>query len=183
MPYRARNHSAVVVNYHGLLNPSKVPIEEKFSLDMLAVERALGNPMNQLCGASVLLDFKEFNLWKMLALTPQVARMYVEFLQNSFPLRLKSIICLNTPTIFSLLFNIIYPLLSKKLRSRLMVHSINEGWENLHAVLPPEILPEAYGGKIKKSSLIDLCERIEDHEEYFQRHLDYGFIKSKHHHD
>ncbi|XP_054710882.1 alpha-tocopherol transfer protein-like [Uloborus diversus] len=176
-PYRAKNHSAVVINYHGMFDPSILPMEEKFALDMMAAERGLDNPLTQMCGANVILDFKGFTFFKMLALTPQVVRMYVEFLQNSFPVRLKSIIFLNAPTIFTLIFNLFYPVLSKKLKSRLLVHSTNESWDKLHAVIPPEILPEEYGGLLKNSQLKDLCEGIEDQEERFAQQAKYGFLK------
>ncbi|KAF8778027.1 hypothetical protein HNY73_014800 [Argiope bruennichi] len=58
------------------------------------------------------------------------------------------------------------------------MHS-NDGWESLHSSIPPEVLPEEYGGKLKFDSFINVLENIEELDEHFRKYLRFGYIKTK----
>ncbi|GBM73484.1 hypothetical protein AVEN_6806-1 [Araneus ventricosus] len=55
----------------------------------------------------------------------------------------------------------------------------NDQWKSLHSVIPPEVLPEEYGGKLKFDSCINLLEDIEELEDHFQEIFKFGYIKTK----
>ncbi|GBN33336.1 hypothetical protein AVEN_182747-1 [Araneus ventricosus] len=55
----------------------------------------------------------------------------------------------------------------------------NDQWKSLHSVIPPEVLPEEYGGKLKFDSCINLLEDIEELEDYFHEIFKFGYLKTK----
>ncbi|GBN33340.1 hypothetical protein AVEN_182749-1 [Araneus ventricosus] len=61
---------------------------------------------------------------------------------------------------------------------RVFVHP-NDQWKSLHSVIPPEVLPEEYGGKLKFDSCINLLEDIEELEDHFQEIFKFGYLKTK----
>ncbi|GFS74048.1 clavesin-2 [Nephila pilipes] len=70
--------------------------------------------------------------------------------------------------------------MSTKLQNRLVIHPNNDSWKSLHSFIPPEILPEEYGGAVKQSDLINLVENADSLDEQFREQFKYGYAKTKH---
>ncbi|GBN04691.1 hypothetical protein AVEN_31110-1 [Araneus ventricosus] len=80
----------------------------------------------------------------------------------------------------SSIFNLVNPLLPKKIRDRVFIHSRNGGWQNLHASIPADIVPKKYGGKICDEKLISCLENVEELEKKFLKTFAFGSIKNQH---
>ncbi|GBN93149.1 hypothetical protein AVEN_81574-1 [Araneus ventricosus] len=98
--------------------------------------------------------------------------------KNVFPARIKALHMVNAPSFFLTVFKIAYPFLSKKIQERVFVHP-NDHWKSLHSVIPSEVLPEEYGGKLKFDSCINLLEDIEELEDHFHEIFKFGYLKTK----
>ncbi|GBN08424.1 hypothetical protein AVEN_127489-1 [Araneus ventricosus] len=73
-----------------------------------------------------------------------------------------------------------YPFVPKKMQDRVFIHPNNDNWLSLHNLVPADILPEEYGGKLEHGKLINCLQNIEELEERFRKTLEFGPIKTKH---
>ncbi|GBN00099.1 hypothetical protein AVEN_170236-1 [Araneus ventricosus] len=58
-------------------------------------------------------------------------------------------------------------------------HPKKDDWENLYALIPPDILPEKYGGKLKQDELIHGLKNLKEQEDEVRRLYAFGNIKTK----
>ncbi|GBM87764.1 hypothetical protein AVEN_171190-1 [Araneus ventricosus] len=98
--------------------------------------------------------------------------------QSGCPSRIKAIHVVNAPSPFSAVFKILFPFLPKKIQDRVFLHP-NDNWKSLHSAIPPEVLPEEYGGKLTFDSCINVLENIEEVDDQFRNMFKYGYIKTK----
>ncbi|GIY10303.1 clavesin-2 [Caerostris extrusa] len=136
------------------------------------------NPLNALCGVTFIVDYKGFGMRTLFEHTPGRVKIFVESLLGS-PLRFKGFHIVNHPPVFSVIFNMAYPLLPKKIRDRLFLHP-NDNWKSLHSQVPADILPEQYGGKLKQSSMINALEDIPELDKHYLKQMQFGSLKNRH---
>ncbi|GFY69697.1 alpha-tocopherol transfer protein-like [Trichonephila inaurata madagascariensis] len=143
------------------------------------MNRVLKNPITQLYGVTAIIDYSGFQYRSLFAYSPRLLHILVDTLQNTLPLRVKACHVINLPFVLSSVVNIVYSLISKKLKSRVFIHPSNDKWKSLHESFSLDILPEQFGGYVKQSDMIDLLSNVEDMEEEFLQHLNFGFYKTK----
>ncbi|XP_035214774.1 alpha-tocopherol transfer protein-like isoform X2 [Stegodyphus dumicola] len=97
--------------------------------------------------------------------------------QDGIPVRNKAVHVINNPGIFSILFDIMKPFLSKKLRNRIYFHGDN--LSSLHQFLPPQMLPEEFGGTQGSFENEQFYECLLANEEEFQQYQKFGYFSSK----
>ncbi|GBO13116.1 Alpha-tocopherol transfer protein-like, partial [Araneus ventricosus] len=156
----------------------KFTFAHRFYLEIVAFNQLLENPVNQICGGTFIFDYEGMGIRGFLEFTPFWMRMLVESLLNAFPCRLKSVHLVNTPSFFPLIMKLVNPFLLKKIQNRVFFHSKSD-WENLHALISPNILPEKYGGKLKQNELIDALKNLKEQEEKFLQLFAFGNIETK----
>ncbi|CAL1280281.1 unnamed protein product [Larinioides sclopetarius] len=180
-PYRMKNNSVLVIFKNESVDYRKCTFGERFYLELLFQHNLLiETPLNQICGATWVFDFDGFDIHALLAWTPGWLRTTINFSVNSAPLRYKAMHVVNAPPIFSYTYNMVKPLFPKKIRERLFLHSRNDGWQNLHASIPVDILPKQYGGNICDENLISCLENVEEMERKFLKSFAFGSIKNQH---
>ncbi|GBM87762.1 Clavesin-2 [Araneus ventricosus] len=157
---------------------TKFNFAERLYLDILAVNGTFENPVNQITGVTTIFDYKGFNIRSFLAHTPGWTRVFVESFMSGCPSRIKAIHVVNAPSPFSAVFKILFPFLPKKIQDRVFLHP-NDNWKSLHSAIPPEVLPEEYGGKLTFDSCINVLENIEEVDDQFRNMFKYGYIKTK----
>lgn len=113
---------------------------------IVAVDFILAEQETQVHGCLIVYDMDGFGLEQLLQFTPSFAIMFSTFIQECVPLRLKGVHVVNQNKLFSVLFNIFRPFLSKKVAQRIYFHGRN--MESLHAHISLEYLPKEYGGKL-----------------------------------
>ncbi|GIY14696.1 clavesin-2 [Caerostris darwini] len=179
LPYRCKDYSAICVVKMGAVDYSKISFEERFFLDILAIEKLLENPTTQMCGVTIILDFSGFKLSSLLVINPRIVIDYVSDIQNTFPLRVKEFHIINAPSVFRILYQMCYPAMSKKTRNRLLIHPKDDDWKSLLSCIPREILPEEFGGVLPQTSGMNLIGNVEEMENRFCEQLKFGCVKSK----
>ncbi|XP_055954034.1 alpha-tocopherol transfer protein-like isoform X2 [Argiope bruennichi] len=157
---------------------SKMTFDEKSYLDLIAINSLLMNPLTQMSGISLIFDWSGFHMSSFLAFKPVSVIRLMNHMLKSLPVRIKEIHVVNIHAIFRVVCNFFYFVLPKELRSCVFFHP-NDDWKSLHQFIPPEILPEEYGGHLKQSSMINLLEDVKKLEMQFGELFTFGYVKTK----
>ncbi|KAF8771080.1 Clavesin-2 like protein [Argiope bruennichi] len=178
LPYRPKNNSVLLAVTMGVPDFSKMTFDEKSYLDLIAINSLLMNPLTQMSGISLIFDWSGFHMSSFLAFKPVSVIRLMNHMLKSLPVRIKEIHVVNIHAIFRVVCNFFYFVLPKELRSCVFFHP-NDDWKSLHQFIPPEILPEEYGGHLKQSSMINLLEDVKKLEMQFGELFTFGYVKTK----
>lgn len=141
IPGGARDGSTVIVGFAGT---NDVPLPDFFSCAILSTEKLIEDEQVQIHGMTIIQDLRNFGTNMMKYVGPTTTKKFLTILQEALPVRIKSLVFVNEPTIFNVIFSIISPFLKEKLRKRLKV--IGGKYEALHKVINPSLLPDCYCG-------------------------------------
>lgn len=73
-------------------------------------------------GSYAIMDLQNLPFKYLALIDPIFAKKYVTCLQDAYPVRIKGIFCINAPTIFIKLFDLVKPIVSKKLQDRVSIN-------------------------------------------------------------
>jgi len=150
LPGHAKNGSAVL-----LVRPAfgcdKPNIYDIFAGIFMSMEKLIDKEENQINGITMIEDLSYVNMHLVNQMGPLIAKKLVSIVQDTLPIRLKNVCFLNEWQIFDLIFAIIKPFLSEKIRKRIIL--IGNDFEKLHVVVDPVYLPSTYGGKVDENDL------------------------------
>ncbi|XP_077952523.1 clavesin-1-like [Gasterosteus aculeatus] len=113
---------------------------------LLSLEVLIENPELQINGFVLIIDWSNFSFKQASKLTPNILKLAIEGLQDSFPARFGGIHFVNQPWYIHAMFTIIKPFLKDKTRKRIFLHGNN--LNSLHQLLQPECLPSEFGGTL-----------------------------------
>ncbi|CAF4758860.1 unnamed protein product [Pieris macdunnoughi] len=94
-------------------------------------------------GTIIVVDYEGCTMSHLTLVNPSILRKLVAVSQDSLPLRLKGSHHLNVPSGVEVIFKLISGFLNNKAKERLKIHKT---YEELHGVLPKEVIPVEYGG-------------------------------------
>ncbi|XP_020807127.1 alpha-tocopherol transfer protein-like [Drosophila serrata] len=112
-----------------------------------------------------IVDIEGYTLRHLAYVSIFVLRIYMKFLQEAYPCRLKAMHVINCPSFLDKLVSMMSPFLREEVRNMIKYHT--EGLESLYAEVPRDMLPEEYGGKagtveqLKARSIQSLREKSE----------------------
>lgn len=170
-----RDHEghAIFVIRGGTWDPAKHSANDIYRANLLCLEKAIEDPATQINGIIALLDLKEFGFHHIRQMSPAHCRRMVLLIQNCFPGRFKGIHIINEPAVFDILFALVKPFLSEKLKNRIHFHG--ENLQSLHEHIPPSILPAEFGGQLGPFSNQEFVNELLADEHKFQDYLKYGY--------
>ncbi|XP_034416024.1 clavesin-1-like [Cyclopterus lumpus] len=113
---------------------------------LLSLEVLIENPELQINGFVLIIDWSNFSFKQASKLTPNILKLAIEGLQDSFPARFGGIHFVNQPWYIHAMYTIIKPFLKDKTRKRIFLHGNN--LNSLHLLLQPEFLPSEFGGTL-----------------------------------
>jgi len=119
--------------------------EEVFRVFINDLHIAIADVETQMNGAISIIDFKNFGIRKMRGLTPLLLKKFADIIQGKFPLKVKLINIINHSWLFSAILKMVWPFLSVKMRSRILLH---DNYESLHKAVHPASLPSDYKGQL-----------------------------------
>ncbi|KFM78185.1 Clavesin-2, partial [Stegodyphus mimosarum] len=126
------------------------------------------NPVNQVAGFVAILDLKNLKLEQVLAISSWLI-LGTQAMQRCCPCIVKEIHLINMPPIFKVGWKLVKPLLSEKIRKRIMFHKSTE-WNSLHNLISPKILPSELGGMLGPFSNQHWIQDIDSIErQYYER--------------
>ena len=128
---------------------------------------------SQVTGFVGLLDLEGATLAHAMSMTPTLVKKVVTC-WDAFPVRQKGMHYFNSPPGMDPVLNLFKSFMKEKMRKRIWVHGSDR--ESLHAVIPPECLPEEYGGTLGKveDMVKEMVERVEKNREFFLDYMQYG---------
>ncbi|KFM64767.1 Alpha-tocopherol transfer protein-like protein, partial [Stegodyphus mimosarum] len=173
-PYRDPHGGSIFILALGSFDADLVPMKELMAAIMVCSEVAICDETIQLCGSTVIFDFQGSTMRKLLHFASfQLLSFAFTGLQNCWPFRINGFHVVNDPPYFSILFRILKPLLSNKMRERFHVHGKN--LKNFHKYIPPENLPEELGGKLGPMDTTEYRIHILSGESYMEKLNRYGY--------
>ncbi|KAM9775418.1 clavesin-1-like [Syngnathus typhle] len=113
---------------------------------LLSLEVLIEKPELQINGFVLIIDWSNFSFKQASKLTPNILKLAIEGLQDSFPARFGGIHFVNQPWYIYAMFTIIKPFLKDKTRKRIFLHGNN--LNSLHQLIQPECLPSEFGGTL-----------------------------------
>ncbi|KAM7292746.1 putative Sec14 cytosolic factor [Ixodes scapularis] len=130
----------------GVWNPGVCSLNEFFRAVIVGAEYCLLDQRFQIAGVVAVVDLEGLNFSHLLHYTPKELRKTVKLGQECYPLRIKGIYLVNNPEVFQLIYAVVKLFLNAKIIKR--VHFIGRDYNQLHKLVPRELLPEEYGGTL-----------------------------------
>lgn len=178
LPVRCNDGSRLILIHGGSKwKPKEYYIYDMFKCIIFMFEGIIIEPPTQIAGVQVIFDMDGLPFSHVTHVTPKFAAMAADWVQRSFPCRLKNIHIINQPYIFNMIFTIFKPFLSEKLRNRIHFHGTNR--EKLINMVGEEALPKEYGGSDLSIGPIgeSLWQYFYYWNEEFEEIFNYGYVK------
>ncbi|XP_069698210.1 retinaldehyde-binding protein 1 [Periplaneta americana] len=168
----------ILITHNGSLwDPSQVSSDQIFRIFYIIHQAALKEPISQICGTVVIMDFDGLGMKQVRGLSPAFSLRLLTFIQDAMPLRLKEVHIVNQPFIFNMVWQMFKPFIREKLKKRMFFHG--RKMESLHEHIDPEYLPENYGGKLPKInySSVDWYPVLRTLDDTFKEWNSFGYKK------
>ncbi|XP_035225587.1 alpha-tocopherol transfer protein-like [Stegodyphus dumicola] len=173
LPLRSPEGASVWVPRIGSWDTKMFTPEEITRTGLVCLEKEIKNPVTQVCGMVVLIDLKGFSWSHMSQITLKSLKCFIDTVQDGLPVRHKAMHIINNPSIFGTIFNTVKPFLSEKIKKR--VYFYGDGLSSLHQFLPPEMLPEEFGGTQGPFGNERFYQSLLDSEEEYKKCQQYGY--------
>ncbi|GFQ74767.1 alpha-tocopherol transfer protein [Trichonephila clavata] len=177
LPYRNADGCAILLSKFGQWDPRTLSCDELLRFNIMCNEMAIKNPVTQICGVITIADMKDFSWSHLLQIQISDVRCFVSTLQDCLPIRHKTTHIINHSSIFSVLFSLVKPLLTEKVKNRIYFH---DDLQSLHKQISPEILPESLGGRLSDLPNQDFYNSLISNEENFVARQNYGYANRRH---
>jgi len=164
LPHRDSMARRVFIFRAGMWDTSITTPQDIFATNFMCLEVMGREPKTQIAGLVALVDMAGFGWDHVMQLSLEYVKDVVAMVQNSFPIRFREIHIVNESYLFDVVFALVKPLLTEKIRERIRFHGADH--ESLHRCLPRSILPEDYGGEqppFNNTGLKHALEKMEDH--------------------
>ncbi|CAL1278028.1 unnamed protein product [Larinioides sclopetarius] len=164
LPWRCQDECAVLIFQWGKWDPSELPIDELKQILVMVLYQALRDPMTQINGFKVIYDLEGLSYKHLKHLTPHNVFLFYNGIVNCTPARYKEIYVINESAILKLIWRIIKPMMSEKIKSRVrFVRKLEE----LFDYFPRCIMPTEYGGDIPEADIKAWIKRAKKEHERF----------------
>ncbi|GFY64679.1 alpha-tocopherol transfer protein-like [Trichonephila inaurata madagascariensis] len=170
---RAKDGSAIYIARFGLWNPEITSFEDLLGFGLLCNEKALDYPVTQICGITSIEDLKNLSWSHLFHTSVSSIKCFVSASQDCFPIRHKAIHVINNTSIFSILFSVIKPFISKKMVERIHFHG--DDLKSLHQYISPSVLPSEFGGTQGTFQNENFYKSLLDSEEEFIQRNKFGY--------
>lgn len=151
LPQKNLHGRVVILGKYGKWKPSKVNQIKLVQAMVLCLEYVSRDPAAQISGISWVADFEGWSLGNMRFVELRTTRNFMHYLQNCVPVLLSEAHVLRQPAAFDVLYAILRPFVNHEILSKVRFHGKN--MQGLHADVPPNTIPEEYGGTASHKDL------------------------------
>ena len=178
---KGRDHKGrriLVVNCGKTWDPTAVTADQILRLFYLIHQLAMREPLTQIYGTVVIMDFDGLSMKQVRGLTPSFSMKRLSFIQEAMPLRLKEVHYVKQPFLFNMVWQMLKPFVKEKLKKRMFFHG--DKMSSLHVYIPASHLPKNYGGNLPEIdySSADWYPTLLKHEDRIKEWNSYGFRKN-----
>lgn len=171
--HRDRKGCVVLVFKVGLWDPEVDVFEQVFRAVTAVLIHSIGYPATQVCGYRMIFDLRGLS-WKQMKLcTPSNILLMVRSSQYCFPARYKGFHVISESKLFNVIWAIVSPFLTQKLKTRVMFHGTDTS--PLVDYIHPSILPVEWGGQAEPFSNDKWTDIVHASTEIVTRQLRYGY--------
>lgn len=160
LPQKNVHGRVVIVGKFGKWKPSKVSNIKLVQALVLLLEHMSRDPAAQTAGISWVADFEGWSLGNMRFVELRTTRNFMHYLQNCVPVLLSEAHVLRQPAAFDVLYALVRPFLRDEILKAVRFHGKNV--QGLHADVPPNSIPEEYGGTASRrdweASWTNICQ-------------------------
>ncbi|XP_023212464.1 clavesin-2-like [Centruroides sculpturatus] len=146
-------------------DPTKVRLIDIIRCITLLLDLELNDHPIQVNGYTVLIDFNTISWKHMIQFTPSMIQLSVSCIQQSIPIRYKTLHFVNCNKYVRLLYAMFSPLLPQKMRERIRLYGSD--FTELHQEINPKYLPAEFGGMLSSFDTSGYNQRLRDNEEFF----------------
>ncbi|KAJ3655637.1 hypothetical protein Zmor_014758 [Zophobas morio] len=164
---------------NGLMEKHKIEQADIFKVSTMMQDILLLEDDNlAVSGFMMVQDMSDMSLGFVKSLSISLTKKAMTCFQHGYPNRIKGGHSFNITGVFEVLFNMIKPFLTEKLKRRMCVY---DTLEELYKVIPREVLPEEYGGQGGKIEDIAAYwkAKIESYRDWFVEDEKYGTDEKK----
>ncbi|XP_077518455.1 alpha-tocopherol transfer protein-like [Amblyomma americanum] len=152
-------------------------LNDFFRAAILHGEHLLLREEFQIKGIVAVLDLKHLSAYHLPHFTPSVIRTFLSLVQDVIPVRVKGAYIINNPALFDVLFAIAKPFMKSKLVKRVRLFGYN--LEELHTLVPDDVIPEEHGGTLESYDYDVIKEELMNEDKFFQEIDSHGYRAAK----
>ncbi|XP_059490153.1 uncharacterized protein LOC132205226 [Neocloeon triangulifer] len=129
----------------GMNDPNKIKMEDVFKANFMMMDMIIRKDDRAIVKGSVyVMDMGSLSMGHVSQMTPSFVKKVSVCSEEGFPVRPQSQNFINTPSFFTMIYNIFNTFAKEKIRQRNAVHGHN--MESLYKNVPQRLLPSEYGG-------------------------------------
>ncbi|KAF5308783.1 hypothetical protein FQR65_LT06016 [Abscondita terminalis] len=180
LPKTSKNETKYFFNQCKTVDPEKVQLTDVLKVFLMVLEISCMEDVNNSVYEHCLIgDLDGLTMQHLIQGTPSLCKRSIVFLRDGFPGRPQGFYMLNCPSMFETVFNMVKPLLGKKLCERVKLYTPNNN--TFKKDIPDSILPKEFGGN--GSSISNLIpewkQKVESYRDWFLEDEKYGCDESK----
>ena len=139
---RAKDGSAIVIGRPGIgENPVVIDL---YASIFMTMEKMVEDEETQIHGVTVIQDLAYYGMDYVRQTTPAISKRFIAVVQDSLPLRVKSLNVTNEPKIFDIVYAIASPFMKEKIKKRYMFHG--QDFSKLYQIIDKSVLPPMFAG-------------------------------------
>lgn len=160
--------------------PDELSVSSAIKSALMLMDILLNEDDSTMNGFHLYLDAKDVDYRYVLQLTPDFARKMVSCFIDAYPIRIKKLYFLNSPQLFLSFFNLIRPIIPKKISERIEVYG-GDYPQSIFDEVPPSMLPKDYGGQglTIDELAVKISAKVESYNDWFQKDDLYNADESK----
>ncbi|XP_058823565.1 clavesin-1-like isoform X2 [Topomyia yanbarensis] len=148
VPERDEDGAVIIVVESGKKwNPSKVSLVQLNTAVNAVVSVLMQSEEAQLHGYKMIFDVDGLSMTQIVQFTPHSTAIMLDLMDRCSPIRVLHAHTINNGMVYNVLFSIMKPLMSKKMREKQIIHGRNRA--SLAKYISPKVLPPRYGGTSK----------------------------------
>eukprot|EP00092_Neocalanus_flemingeri_P028620 GFUD01031078.1.p1 GENE.GFUD01031078.1~~GFUD01031078.1.p1 ORF type:complete len:311 (-),score=69.07 GFUD01031078.1:154-1086(-) len=168
-PYRDQHGRRVLLLRLGKWNPDTVSSKQLYTATSHLFQIISSEPKTQVSGIVIMSDLTGFGMKQLGALRLEEMKCCGDFLSGGFPLWVRSMIFMNNPKLFDILFSVLNPFLGERIKNHVKFCGYDTA--KLLAELPPEVLPEDLQGTGSEKDIDASMKAIRDIENRLRDNL------------
>ena len=139
---KAKDGSTIVVGRPGIGEDPN--IIDLYASIFVTMEKMVEDEETQVHGVTVIQDLAYYSMDYVRQTTPAISRRFIAVVQDSLPLRVKSLNATNEPKIFDIVFAIAAPFMKEKIKQRYKLHG--KDFSGLYKIIDKSVLPPMFAG-------------------------------------
>ncbi|KAG8188117.1 hypothetical protein JTE90_029045 [Oedothorax gibbosus] len=171
--FRDKAGAVVMIIKVGHWEPDKDVYEEMFRAITAILIHSIQFPASQIAGYRIIMDLRGLSWAQLKMCTPANILLMIHSTQYCFPARYRGFHILSENKFFNLAWTIAYPLLTSKVKKRIMLHGSDV--KPLSEYIHPSILPDEYGGTAGPFDNSNWVEILDNSTDQVLDMLNYGY--------